>query len=400
MILKITPIIFTYLFFVSAGVYAQDANYSPPPMFGASEPEIQKPEPRRPITISPPVEVNTQPIEAKPDIRNRARISRQVDDLLEYQPLERAPIRSQRQEKSKTVEPTVVVIPEDDKPVKIIDPAPVIENPSPTPVFQPAIDQPSPVSETKEVLRAPLPAQKPPYTPAMAEPVRTEITAPNNIPAPEQKPKSDRPTIKQAEAIQAEPPEQPRSIPPQAQPIKDTKPQSQQGVVKGPKTMPAVPAENVATEILVENPQTETILERAQKQPIVMDITEPLSPSVNAPLDVASVPGFDKSLRHIFTPGQTDIQDDLKAAISASVLQNLRRNPSARVQIQSYASSVDQGNSSDRRISLNRALAIRSYLIEQNIEPNRIDVRALGSQTDEKPVDRIDLIISEGNTPL
>ncbi len=45
--------------------------------------------------------------------------------------------------------------------------------------------------------------------------------------------------------------------------------------------------------------------------------------------------------------------------------------------------------------SLSRALAVRTYLLAQGVQSQRIDVRALGNTTDEQPVDRVDAIYAK-----
>ncbi len=60
-----------------------------------------------------------------------------------------------------------------------------------------------------------------------------------------------------------------------------------------------------------------------------------------------------------------------------------------------YAGGDNDNASQARRLSLSRALAVRSYLIEQGVRSTRIDVRALGNKTDVEPADRVDLILSK-----
>lgn len=68
---------------------------------------------------------------------------------------------------------------------------------------------------------------------------------------------------------------------------------------------------------------------------------------------------------------------------------------SERLQIKAYAQAPDNGSSSSaRRLSLSRALAVRSYLIDQGIRSTRIDVRALGD-TGEGQLDRVDISLSD-----
>ncbi len=64
-----------------------------------------------------------------------------------------------------------------------------------------------------------------------------------------------------------------------------------------------------------------------------------------------------------------------------------------RFQIKAYANSQGNKPSHARRVSLSRALSVRSYLIQQGVLSTNIDVRALGKPNDNKPVDRVDVLI-------
>lgn len=68
--------------------------------------------------------------------------------------------------------------------------------------------------------------------------------------------------------------------------------------------------------------------------------------------------------------------------------------PEMRVQIRAYAKGDDSGESSARRMSLSRALIVRSYLMDKGIKATRLDVRALGTETDRMPIDRADLVFT------
>ena len=70
----------------------------------------------------------------------------------------------------------------------------------------------------------------------------------------------------------------------------------------------------------------------------------------------------------------------------------LQNAPDIRVQIRAFAKGDDSGQSNARRMSLSRALVVRRYLTEKGIKPVRLDVRALGTETDRTPLDRVDLV--------
>jgi outer membrane protein OmpA-like peptidoglycan-associated protein len=81
-------------------------------------------------------------------------------------------------------------------------------------------------------------------------------------------------------------------------------------------------------------------------------------------------------------------ESTLKAAAKA-----LKGNQGLRVQLKAYAASGKDGESRARRLSLTRALGVRSFLIKQGVQPTRIDVRALGSKVPSGSPDRVDLSV-------
>ena len=86
----------------------------------------------------------------------------------------------------------------------------------------------------------------------------------------------------------------------------------------------------------------------------------------------------------------TDLSPNAKAKLSN--LSNIMRDTKEyRIQLMAFAGGKGLLTSKVRRISLSRALAVRSYLIEKGIRSTQIDVRALGNKTSEKPVNRVDV---------
>lgn len=80
-------------------------------------------------------------------------------------------------------------------------------------------------------------------------------------------------------------------------------------------------------------------------------------------------------------PGGADTQLKKLAA--------LLKSGEDRVQLIAYADAGS--NSAARRLSLGRALEVRSKLMDFGIPNNRIEVRALGRPKDDSPADRVDL---------
>jgi outer membrane protein OmpA-like peptidoglycan-associated protein len=92
-----------------------------------------------------------------------------------------------------------------------------------------------------------------------------------------------------------------------------------------------------------------------------------------------------------FAAGSPDLNDQGKATL-ATVLDTLKSDATARLQIQAFASGGDDQGGQARRLSLSRALAVRGQLIEQGIAATRMDVRALG-RTNDGPPDRVDILL-------
>jgi outer membrane protein OmpA-like peptidoglycan-associated protein len=73
----------------------------------------------------------------------------------------------------------------------------------------------------------------------------------------------------------------------------------------------------------------------------------------------------------------------------------LKATEDLRLQLMAYAGDADMPASKARRLSLSRALAVRSFLIENGIRSTRIDVRALGNKAEDEPRNRVDVVIAE-----
>ncbi|HEY9568576.1 MAG TPA: lysophospholipase, partial [Thalassobaculum sp.] len=69
------------------------------------------------------------------------------------------------------------------------------------------------------------------------------------------------------------------------------------------------------------------------------------------------------------------------------------KDEALRVQLLAYAAGDESNANKARRISLSRALAVRAYLIDKQIQSTRMDVRALGNRTTDSPRDRVDVVL-------
>ena len=102
-------------------------------------------------------------------------------------------------------------------------------------------------------------------------------------------------------------------------------------------------------------------------------------------------------LRLTFSPGEADLNPASIAAIDG-IAQGLQSHADSSVNVVAYAAPTPDDPSTARRLSLSRALAVRSALIADGVNSSRIYVRALGgSETSGGPDDRVDVTLLGAN---
>lgn len=111
-----------------------------------------------------------------------------------------------------------------------------------------------------------------------------------------------------------------------------------------------------------------------------------LSPSETA----EPLPG--DTLRIEFAGDSADLPIGTDSNLNA-LAEKLLANESLRAQVKAYAGSSTGSASAARRLSLSRALAVRSVLIEHGVRSTRIDVRALGDRNEGGPTERVDVLL-------
>ena len=117
----------------------------------------------------------------------------------------------------------------------------------------------------------------------------------------------------------------------------------------------------------------------------------PTAPATTEQASTASTTSSDDgAVQVIFNGGDTKLSADGQAAVDR-VLGELEKSDGVRVQLMAYAVGDDLTASQARRISLSRALSVRSYLIEKGMRSSRIDVRALGDKGEGDPKNRVDV---------
>ncbi|MBF0267481.1 MAG: OmpA family protein [Alphaproteobacteria bacterium] len=137
-------------------------------------------------------------------------------------------------------------------------------------------------------------------------------------------------------------------------------------------------------------------IEAKQVTPVPPSVPEISRPTETASLPDAAAPSVMESgetlMQVVFADGATRIPDnkltDLKALAG-----RMSKDEDIRLQLLAYAEGTDANASKARRLSLSRALAVRSYLIDQGVRSTRIDVRALGNKAGSGPAERVDVVM-------
>lgn len=117
-----------------------------------------------------------------------------------------------------------------------------------------------------------------------------------------------------------------------------------------------------------------------------------ISATIPRPVSRAARPGEKEFVTLSFTPALSEVNAETVQIMKGRILKVLQNNPGWRVQIQAFASAPDDSAGSARRLSLSRALSVRSWLMDQGIEPRRMDVRALGTDAEDSRSDRVDFV--------
>ena len=175
--------------------------------------------------------------------------------------------------------------------------------------------------------------------------------------------------------------------------------QTADDTLRRPNTPPAAPG-------LVTPPPTpppRMLTRRPPQPPTVATLPEPQRPADDTPLvasdaqaptgqTVFTLPD-NEGFRVLFAE-QSDRLSDAAGRLLTGVAERMLNDSAIRLQIKAYASGTPETASRARRLSLNRALTIRTFLIDRGVRGTRIDVRALGNTAPDMPQDRVDLLLS------
>jgi outer membrane protein OmpA-like peptidoglycan-associated protein len=176
----------------------------------------------------------------------------------------------------------------------------------------------------------------------------------------------------------------PESATPAAAPPTTTAPNTVAATPAPPAaTLPTGPPATVALAPIVPPPQP------AQAAPA------PAPPISDSATSAATATGH--GLRVTFGTDEADLSPASASAIHDFV-QSAPSGDSASYNVVAYAAGTPEDPSTARRLSLSRALAVRSALMADGISSTHIYVRALGATAGDTTPDRVDVAVLGGNT--
>lgn len=132
-----------------------------------------------------------------------------------------------------------------------------------------------------------------------------------------------------------------------------------------------------------------------------IDLTEAVPAFDDAPVetpkqDTASNPNSIDGFRVAaigYAAEDIRLTDALVAGLTDKFVPEIQAQAEKRLGIYAYANSVERGERRARRLSLSRALELRSHLITAGVAAERIDIFALGDKAEGQFKDRVDLIL-------
>ncbi len=189
---------------------------------------------------------------------------------------------------------------------------------------------------------------------------------------------------------------------------------------KRPKVMSASPAfiESLKLRAKNESPIGVSISEDDVVDLSAQDVLAAISPSSSDPLEILDVPipavkpqyaqnlsvlddqlegaeggrGNARLVSFAINAGQTDLDQNLEYFLENHALDMLEQDRNVGIEVQAYSSAQDNSGHSDMRLSLARALEVRKFLINHQVDASRIKLTPLGTDAVTKSTDRIDLL--------
>ncbi len=169
---------------------------------------------------------------------------------------------------------------------------------------------------------------------------------------------------------------------------------------------PATPAPTVATAPAAPTPPPATLPVAPPATVAIAPVVPPPPPADAAPpapppisdTATSAATATSAGLRVTFGAGEAELSPDSAASIK-KLVQSAPSGGDTSFNVVAYAAGTPDDPSTARRLSLSRALAVRSALMANGVSSARIYVRALGAPEGDQTPDRVDLAVLGGNAP-
>ena len=221
-----------------------------------------------------------------------------------------------------------------------------------------------------------------------------------------------------ADVVPPPPPEPVAAVVPAEEEVVAAEASEMPAVPEAPEAVSEAPAPEIPTEPAVTSTAPDTVAvalepttpDAPPAAPEAPEVMEEAVESATAPTgsatettttEVAAASGLASgmsasghALQIIFGDDDSKLPGGAETELGA-IAEQVKGTDDFRIQLLAYAGGENLSASKARRLSLSRALSVRSFFIENGVRSTRIDVRALGDKTDEQPINRVDINIVE-----
>lgn len=114
-------------------------------------------------------------------------------------------------------------------------------------------------------------------------------------------------------------------------------------------------------------------------------------------LDSSGILRREDGLSVLFTRDSQDLPASAQPALT-ELAGRMNADEDLTLTLHGYSEAIGDSGSKPRRLSLFRALAVRTFLLKEGIDSRRMNVQALGTKDDnaDRPPNRVDLTVNGG----
>jgi outer membrane protein OmpA-like peptidoglycan-associated protein len=168
---------------------------------------------------------------------------------------------------------------------------------------------------------------------------------------------------------------------------------SKAAIPQPPKVTAAVPAPPKASAAVPQVPVVAERIPKAPSPPAESVVPKAGDSAIAALTTTVDVSDEGNKLRILFEEESSNLPGDAAAALE-QLAKKMTNDRSLRLLIHGFASDTSNTPSKVRRLSLFRALAVRTQLMSYGVRSTRMQLRALGNRNGEGPPDRVDVVVA------